>query len=182
MTKFFHVLSGAVIWLLFAAAGGALIYANGLRIEEGILGLFYIRESGYEAMGIGGLIILLALLYLVTFGKRRKKMRYISFDSGVGSVSISINAIRDYIRKLSGEFSAVADMDPKIRAEKDRISMDLNVKLVTGARIPELSLALQNRVRESLRDGLGIAEIHEIKVCVQEMAGDPAPNRRGWDV
>jgi uncharacterized alkaline shock family protein YloU len=178
MTKFLHILSGIVIWLLFAALGGALIYANGLRVEEGFLGACYIRESWYQAMGIGGIMILLSLLYLVTLGPGRPKVRYISFDSGNGSVSISVNAVRDYIRKLSGEFSAVVSIDPKIRAEKESISIDLNVNLVAGARIPELSQTLQNRVRESLRAGLGIEDVKEVKVLVQEITGDPRSVRR----
>lgn len=178
MTKFFHVLSGLVIWFLFAALGGALIYANGLRVEVGLLGAFYLDERWYEAMGAGGIMVLLSLLYLVTFGPRRPKMRYISFDSGNGSVSISVNAVRDYIRKLSGEFSSVVSIDPKIRAEKDSISLDLHVNLVAGVRIPELSQALQNRVRESLRAGLGINEVKEVKVLVQEITGEPRSTRR----
>ncbi|MFA7256233.1 MAG: alkaline shock response membrane anchor protein AmaP [Kiritimatiellales bacterium] len=178
MTKFLHVLSGLVIWFLFAALGGALIYANGLCVEEGILGAFYLHERWYEAMGAGGIMILLILLYLVTFGPRRPKVRYISFDSGNGSVSISINAVRDYIRKLSGEFGAIVSIDPKIRSDKDSISIDLNVNLVAGARIPELSQELQNRVRESLRDGLGIDEVNEVRVRVQEITGEPRSARR----
>jgi uncharacterized alkaline shock family protein YloU len=178
MTKFLHVLSGLVIWLFFAALGGALIYANGLRVEEGVLGAFYQYDRWYEAMGLGGIMVLLSLLYLVTFGPRRPQVRYISFDSGNGSVSISVNAVRDYIRKLSGEFGAVVSIDPKIRAEKDSISLDLNVNLVAGARIPELSQALQNRVRDSLRDGLGIDEVKDIRVRVQEITGEPRSVRR----
>ena len=181
MTKFLHILSGLDIWFLFAALGGALIYANGLRVQEGVLGMFYLHERWYEAMGAGGIMVLLSLLNLVTFGPRRPKMRYISFDSGNGTVSISVNAVRDYIRKLSGEFSTVVNIDPKIRAVKDSISIDLNVNLVAGARIPELSQALQARVRESLRDGLGIDEVQEIKVRVQEITGAPAQPRRGWN-
>ena len=129
-------------------------------------------------MGVGGIMALLSLLYLVTFGPRRPKARYISFDSGNGSVSISANAVREYIRKLSGEFSAVVSIDPKIRSEKNSISIDLNVNLVAGARIPELSQALQNRVRESLRDGLGIDDVKEVKVLVQEITVEPRSSRR----
>lgn len=181
MTRFLHVLSGAVIWFFFAAMGGALIHANIPGVTQSAFDFLPPLES-WKAAGSGGLIVLLALLYLVTFASRSPKVRYISFDSGNGSVSISVNAVRDYIRKLSGEFSAVVSIDPKIRAERDRISIDLNVNLVAGSRIPELSQALQSRVRDSLRDGLGIAEVHEIKVRVQEITGEPAsPRRGGWN-
>jgi uncharacterized alkaline shock family protein YloU len=178
MTRFLHVLSGLVIWFIFAAIGGALIYANGLGVEEGVLGLFYISEKWYEAMGAGGIIVLLSLLHLVTFGPRRQKVKYISFDSGSGAVSISVNAVRDYIRKLGDEFGAVVGIDPKIRSEKNAISIDLDVKLQTGTRIPEFSQALQDRIREGMHNGLGIAEVKEIKVRIQEIAGMPRPSRR----
>lgn len=181
MNRFIHILSGLVIWLLFAAMGGALIYANGLHVEEGLLGAFYLRERWLEALGLGGMMIFLLMLYLITFAPRRAKTRYISYDSGVdGSVSISDNAVRDYIRKLSGEFGMVVSINPVIRNEKEGISIDLNVELVAGSRIPELSQALQSRVRESLRDGLGIADVREIKVRVQEIVGEPTSSRRGW--
>ena len=178
MTRFLHVLSGAVIWFIFAAIGGALIYANGLRVEEGVLGLFYFSERWLEAMGAGGIMALLSLLYLVTFGTPRPKARYISFDSGDGSVSISVNAVRDFIRKLGDEFGAVVGIDPKIRTDKDAISIDLDVKIQTGARIPEFSQMLQNRIREGMHDSLGIAEVKEIKVRIQEIVGTPRPPRR----
>lgn len=178
MTRFLHVFSGVVIWFLFAAIGGALIYANGLRVEEGLLGAFYLRDLWLETMGLGGIMVLLSLLHLVTFGPRRPKARYISFDSGEGSISISVSAVRDYVRKLGDEFGAVVGIDPKVRSDKTGISIDLDVKLQTGARIPELSQALQNRIREGVRDGLGIAEVREVKVRIQEIVGTPRPSRR----
>lgn len=173
MTKFLHIFSGLVIWVVFAVLGVALIHFKIPGVTKTLFDLLPPFGS-WSSVGIGALMVLIALLYLVTFAPRHPKMRYISFESGEGSVSISVNAVRDYIRKLSGEFSAVIDIDPKITAEKDRIRMDLNVELVSGVRIPELSQALQSRVRESLRDGLGITDIDEIKVRVQEISGDPA--------
>jgi uncharacterized alkaline shock family protein YloU len=128
--------------------------------------------------GVGGVIILISMLYLITFGPRRQKVRYISFDSDNGAVSISVSAVRDFIRKLGDEFGAVVGIDPKIRAEKDAISVDLDVKVQTGVRIPEFSQALQNRVREGMQDSLGIIEVKEVKVRIQEIVGTPRPPRR----
>jgi uncharacterized alkaline shock family protein YloU len=176
MTKFLHALSGLLIWVLFAALGIALIHANIPGVTQ--TAFDFIPLCSLEAAGLGGILVLLAMLYLVTFAPRRPKIRFISFESTEGGVSISVNAVRDYIRKLSGEFGAIVSIDPKIRAEKDSLSIDLNVNLVAGARIPELSQAIQSRVRESLRDGLGIEEINEIKVRVQEITGEPRSTRR----
>ena len=121
-------------------------------------------------------LILIVVTYLATFGSASPRKRFISFESDNGEVSISINAVRDFIRKLGDEFSSVINMNPQIRYEKKLICIDLNVKVQTGSRIPELSRMLQDRVRESIRDGLGITEVREIKVKVQEIVGAPLPS------
>jgi uncharacterized alkaline shock family protein YloU len=175
MTKFLHGVSGFLIWFSFAVLGAALIHANIPGVTQ--TAFDFIPLKSLESAGLGGILILLSLLYGVTFAPRRPKVRYLSFESEEGGVSISVSAVRDYIRKLSGEFGAVVSIDPKIMAEKDSLCIDLNVNLVAGARIPELSHALQSRVRESLRDGLGIEEVSEIKVRVQEITGDPRSTR-----
>ncbi len=177
MTKFLHILTGVGIWFLFAALGVTLIHANIPGVNQSFFDMLPPLKS-LQTAGIGGVMVLLSLLYLVTFGPRRQKARYISFDSGNGSVSISISAVRDFIRKLGDEFGAVVGIDPKIRVEKDLISIDLDVKLQTGTRIPEFSQMLKDRVREGIHDGLGIAEVREIKVRIQEIVGTPRPSQR----
>ncbi len=177
MTKFLHVLSGLVIWFLLATLGVALIHANIPGVTKSLFDILPPLQSFKMTCG-GGAIILLSMLYLITFGPRRQKARYISFDSGNGAVSISVSAVRDFIRKLGDEFGAVVGIDPKIRAEKDAISVDLDVKVQTGVRIPEFSQALQNRVREGMQDSLGIIEVKEVKVRIQEIIGTPRPPRR----
>jgi uncharacterized alkaline shock family protein YloU len=177
MTKFLHVLSGLVIWFLFSTLGVALIHANIPGVTKSLFDILPPLQS-FKMTGVGGVIILISMLYLITFGPRRQKVRYISFDSDNGAVSISVSAVRDFIRKLGDEFGAVVGIDPKIRAEKDAISVDLDVKVQTGVRIPEFSQALQNRVREGMQDSLGIIEVKEVKVRIQEIVGTPRPPRR----
>lgn len=178
MIKFLHVLSGFILLAVIAALGILLLCANGFRVESGVLDLFYIRELRLNAFCFGWVMLFTLMLYLFTFSPRRKKNRYVSYPSGDGTVSISVSAIRDYIRKLSGEFSAVVSIDPKVFAQKDQMSIELQVNLVAGARIPELSNALQMRVSECLREGLGISDIHEVKVTVLEITGEPRSVQR----
>ncbi|MGE4489264.1 MAG: alkaline shock response membrane anchor protein AmaP [Kiritimatiellales bacterium] len=177
MKKFLHGLTGVLLILLPFACGGMMVYANGF--DAGLRDRLFAAIQGSPLYGIaaGLVLILIGLVYLGTYGQRRPKVKFISFDSEDGGVSISVNAVRDFIRRVGEEFGAVVSLEPKIRAEKDLISIDLDVKLQTGSRIPELSQVLQNRVRESIRDGLGIAEVREIKVRVQEIVGAPPPSR-----
>lgn len=176
MKKLLHGLSGALIYLTPIVWGGLLIYGNGVEPDFRDFLFDFMQNAPLAGVGIGLALILFVLVHLGTFGlNRSRKTRYLSFESEGGSVSIGINAVRDFIRKLGDEFDAVVAMEPKIRTVKDTISIDLDVKIQAGSLIPELSKTLQNRVRESIRDGLGIAEVREIKVNVQEIVGAPPP-------
>ncbi len=177
MTRLLHAMAGFIIWLLFTAVGGAVIYANGFNTNLRDRVFAFVQDAPLYGV-VGGLIfVLLALLYLVTLAPRRPPVRYISFDSEGGDISISNGAVRDFIRKVGEEFGAVISLEPRLRSDKGLISIDLDVKIQAGTRIPELSQMLQDRIRESIRDGLGIAEVREIKVRVQEIVGSPPPSR-----
>lgn len=176
MKKLLHALSGALIFLTPLGWGGLLVYGNGFDTSFRDFMFSSMTDSPFLGVGLGLILILLVLIYLGTFGRPRSRKHYISFDSENGSVSISINAVRDFVRKIGDEFGAVVSMDPKIRTEKNQLCIDLDVKIQTGSRLPELSEKLQGRVRESIRDGLGIIDIREIKVKVQEMVGAPPPS------
>jgi len=177
MTRLLHRMAGFIIWLLFTVIGGALVYANGFNTDLRDNVFASVQDAPLYGV-VGGLVfVLLGLLYLVTLTPRRPAVRYISFDSEAGDISISNGAVRDFIRKVGEEFGAVINLEPQLRSDKGLISIDLDVKIQAGTRIPELSQMLQDRIRESVRDGLGIAEVREIKVRVQEIIGSPPPSR-----
>lgn len=169
--------TGAAIWILFLLGGGAVIYSNLFGVQEGLLGLFRAEGARLQAMTIGSVMVLLSVLYVLTIVPARPRLRFVTFESDEGEVSISVHAVRDFIRKIGDEFSAIHQIDPKIHADRDQIRIDLDVKIVSGSRVPELSQLLQARVREGIRDGLGIAEVRVIKVRVQEIIGEPPTSR-----
>ncbi len=176
MKKFLHGLAGLLIVLIVGVGGAALVYGNGFNTDLRNRAFALVQESPWYGQAVGGILILLVLLYLVTWGRPRQKIRTISFDSDGGTVSIGVSAVSNFIRKLGDEFGAVLSMEPRIRSRKDLIRIDLDVKIQTGTRIPELSQLLQDRVRESIRDGLGIVEVSEIKVHIREIIGAPPPS------
>lgn len=176
MKKFLHGFLRMLVWTLFALEGGALFYTNLFKDREGPLRHFYIQDASFIAMVSGCMMLLIVFLYLGTYSSKTK-VKQLSFDSEDGAVSINVSAVSDFIRKLGDEFGAVISLEPRIRSEKDLISIDLDVKIQTGTRIPELSQLLQDRVRESIRDGLGIVEVREIKVHIREIVGAPPPSQ-----
>ncbi|QHI68230.1 alkaline shock response membrane anchor protein AmaP [Tichowtungia aerotolerans] len=173
MKKLLHALAGALIFLTPLVWSALLVYGNGFNTGFRDFIFSTMTDSPFVGVVFGLILILLVLVYLGTFGRPRSRKRYISFESESGSVSISINAVRDFVRKIGDEFGSVVSMDPKIHSEKNMLCIDLDVKIQTGSRLPELSEKLQGRVRESIRDGLGIVDVREIKVKVQEIVGAP---------
>lgn len=176
MKKFLHALSGSLIFIVPLVWGALLVYGNGIDTEFRDFILNKMQEYPVYGAGLGLTMIAVVLIFLGTCGSSRPRKQYLSFESDNGAVSISVSAVRDFIRKLGDEFGAVVNMEPTIRSEKNQISIDLDVKLQTGSRIPDLSQTLQDRVRESIRDGLGIVEVREIKVKIQDIVGAPPPS------
>ncbi len=128
----------------------------------------------------GGLLFCIVALYWLSSGPSRPRVRFILVKSEYGEVSISVTAVRDFVRRLGEEFSSVVNLDPKVRSEKKGgIFLDLNVKVQVGSRIPELAQRLRSRVCESLQDSLGIVvDERVINVFVMEIKGSPKPTSK----
>ena len=165
-------LGDVVVTLLLLFIGAGLIYGNtinrpvGQHISDAL-------EMPLVSIGLGTILILSVVLRWVG-GFWKKKEAFINFHSEDGSVGISTKAICDFIGRVGKEFSAIKHIDTKLTERKDSVDIALGVKVAAGTKIPELSQVLQQRVRESVRESLGLEEINNITIKVQEIVGDPA--------
>lgn len=154
--------------------GGGLIYGNtfdrelGVRISEWI-------ATPVGSLILGGVMVASVVLGWLThlFGKK-KKDRFINFQSDDGSVGISTKAIQDFIERVGKEFAGVKSIDSELIEQKSSLDIAVSVKVVSGNKIPELSAVLQQRIRESVRESLGLDEIRNITIQVSEIVGEPA--------
>jgi len=156
---------------------GILLLANVVAVHTP-LGDFLINDKlGQFLTGISA--VFLVLLYWLT-AIPVKEERFLTFENEGGTISISVKAINDFLAKLADEFAGVIRLRPDVNASRDgRVEVRLDVSVKAGTKVQQLSQVLQQRVRESMRDNLGIAEIHAVKVNVSDIvAGDePAPGR-----
>ncbi len=161
-------ITNAVLLLL----GGALIYGNAVNREFGAF------VSEFNATPLGGLVLGGVMIASVIMGWLTrfmgKKEKFIDFQSEDGSVGISIKAIQDFIERVGKEFAAVKSIESRLIHNKNKVDIAINVKVLSGNKIPELTQVLQQRVRESVRESLGIDEIGTITVKVAEIVGEPA--------
>jgi len=160
--------------LLIAAIGGVLVYLHGYNPElrDFLCGLF--RQYPFAGQAAGGVLILWVLGWMNLSLHARRKARYIRFDTASGEVSVSIGAVRDYIRRVGSEFPAVLGLEPKIHAgRRGRTDVLLEVNIKAGHRVPELSEMLRTRIREGLQDELGLTGVGRIQVRIGKMVGTP---------
>ena len=106
-------------------------------------------------------------------GGRRE--RFLSFDTEGGTVSISTQAIADYVAKLAGEFPSILRLRPEVIPRRRAIDIKAELRVKAGPQIHEVCDLLQQRIRESVTTGLGISELRRVEVSVRDIASEHRP-------
>lgn len=165
--KILHGLIGFVL--------SAVILALGWVLVAGVFGIHYaswdvLLNSRVWQFVLGVCLITLVVLFWISALPLGHREQYLSFDSDGGMVSISVNAVNTFLAKLKTEFAGIVDLRADVSAARDgtiEVRLDMTVK--AGTHIQQLSQALQQRVRDSMRESLGIAEVASVKVNVQDI-------------
>lgn len=161
-----NILHGLIRFLLSVGLFiyGVLLLANIVGIQTP-LGDFLIGDRlGQFLVGISA--VFLVLLYWLT-AIPVKEERFLTFESEGGTISISVKAINDFLSKLADEFAGIIRLRADVTASRaGSVEVRLDISVKAGTKVQQLSQVLQQRVRESMRENLGIAEIHAVKVNV----------------
>lgn len=171
LMKFIHKLSAIVVFLVLFCISGIFIWVavSGARWGS----LLHVMETGRLTFGFAaGALFCLALIFAISGLPMRKRRQYLSYDKEGGTVSISTDAICDYISKLAGEFPSLIKMKPEVIPAKKTIDVMLKVKVRAGPDIHEMCELMQKRVRETLSAGLGITDVRKVEVSVREIASE----------
>lgn len=167
-----------IIVLVLLLISGALVtgaaFIPGLRWEL----IRIIQMERLYTIYAGLTLFVTGLLFALTGMRRKTRGQFLYFRNDGGTVSISTDAISDYVMKLMEEFPSIMRMKPKVIPEKGRINMIVNVQIKAGPQINEICGLLQQRIRESLTDGLGISEIGQIEVSVTDIISEHISGRR----
>jgi len=153
---------------------GVLLLADLVPALHTPLGDFLINDKlGQFLVGISA--VFLVLLYWLA-GIPVKEERFLTFENEGGAISISVKAINDFLAKLADEFAGIIRLRADVTAARDgRVEVRLDVGVKAGTKVQHLSQVLQQRVRESMRENLGITEIQTVKVNVSSIATAEKP-------
>ncbi len=174
--KSLHVVVYIILFVLLLVGGGVLIY--GASDEQAwILIVQFMFGQRVLMLAAGVVFEALLVAFLLTGVRESAPEEYLSFDNEGGRVSISIAAIRDFLGRLHHEFAAIDKITTDLRPCKGSIEIIMDVKVKSGAQIPELCRMLQDRVRETIHNSLGISDIRGVQVNVREIVQTPVANQ-----
>ena len=174
--KFLRFIVGFALLVILAASAFYLVNATMTR-ESWEQAIGFVRASRLRVLSGASVFLILIVLYILTGIRRCKGEQFITFDTEGGSVSISMKAVRDFLARVGDEFAAILSIDPAIRAAGGSVEVDLNLRVKAGTQIPELSKMLQDRVRETIKDNLGLADVRAIRISVREIV-TAAPEKK----
>ncbi len=170
-----------VMTLLLLLIGVLLIYGSQFNPEVGERVADALHRPVVAAC-IGAVLILSVVLRWVG-GFGRKKETFIDYQSEDGNVGISTKAIQDFIERVGQEFAAIKSIESRlIQQGKGSLDIAVGVRVLSGNKIPELSQVLQQRIRESVRESLGLDAIGKITVQIKEIVGAPDKPAKSNDI
>ncbi len=178
--KFLHFLVSVAISAGLLLLGWFLL-ADLLGVKYSFGEFLFTAPAGRLALG-AAFIIAVAFYWITAVPARARKERFLSFDSEGGAVSISISAVNEFLAKLGQEFAGIVNLRSDISGSgRDAVEIRLDLSVKAGTKIQELSQLLQQRVRDSMRDSLGISEIAAVKVNVTEIVNSQESTRAERD-
>lgn len=177
--KAIHFLLGLFLYLAIAAAGLALMVSRQYPdcIQQVLTWGQGIPAWGRVVLGVG--VVVYVFAFLLTGLAWRRKRTFITFENENGTVSISADAVQDYLEGLKDEFAAVAWLKTGLRVQRGALAVGLVLGVREGTRIPELCKLMQERVREILQEHLGTCDLSGVSIEVNEIrsrkksAGEP---------
>ena len=166
--KAVRILSGIALFSLVIALAAALVYAAvpGKPWQVVFDNMTVSRWIGFET---GVVVLLLTVIFLLSGFRRRGPDQFISFEGEGGTVCISMKAVKGFLSRIGDEFAAVLSLEPTICSTSGSMQVELDLRVKSGTQIPELCRLLQERVREKIRENLGITEIKNVKINVREI-------------
>lgn len=164
--KFVHRLVGLFLFV------GMLGAATLLLQEPGVVRwlVWRVTSDAILLYSAGGGLMCLAFLFAFSGAPPRKRETFLSFNAPDGGVvSISTQAVCDYLSQLDAEFPSVVRMRPRVVTNRHSVDVICEVRVKADAQVHDVCHVLQKRVRERLTDGLGISEVRRIEVSVREI-------------
>ncbi len=166
--------------LIFLMIGVCLIAVSihTVSIESMVIALQYLYTTPNLRIITGGIglfliIVSITIAHLTAGGIQREKT--IAFTNPEGQVTVSLAAIEDFIRRLSGQIPEIKELKPNVIASKKGVEVLSKVILFSDTNIPEVTEKIQTVIKKRVQEMLGIENaikvfVHVAKIIQREGA------------
>ena len=118
-------------------------------------------------------IIGLGLFVLVIVAViKRQPNHVVAYTTDSGSVTVSRAAIVELVQSSCAQIEAVSKPRVTIKVRGRTAHFKVQIKLASGGRLRDVEHALQNHLRKSLSDNLGIEHLGKIDIIATGFKGD----------
>lgn len=148
-----------------------------LTMEDALLKVQEVYEDPWQSfqMGVTGvLFIFVGLIFSKTLVKRVHPDDDVMLYGKWGSVTISIRAINDLMRKSLRKFDVVRETQVETNVDGNRLKIVANLSVLAGWNLPELINTIQSELSERLTKMLGGGVDVELVVNVIKIVEQPA--------
>jgi len=167
--KWAHRLLGLLVGALVVGVAFSLLLP---AFQGGSVWLDYlaqISDRRHTAILVSLTAILGVVGFVLTGINSSPRAKYLAYETQYGNISISLKALQDFLGHLKLEFPTVLSLTPKVRVLDESLHVMLEIRVRSGAPIPEISRMLQERARILIQEKVGIADIHDVEVKVEEI-------------
>lgn len=184
--RFFSVLGILFYAVIVIGIGLAMIvFSLNLLLPQEINNLLIFAQSSQNSRIIiglsGALLILISFSFAQIILGKFQREKTIAFATSSGQVTISLSAVEDLIRRLSGIIPEVKELRPNVVANKKGVIVDMRLVLRSEANIPELTSRLQDITKTKIQEVLGVEEQIIIRIHVAKIVRDEKDNRKKKD-
>ena len=119
---------------------------------------------------VGGILLIIGISAPFRAAKQFQSSRIIAFQNPDGEVTISINAIEDYIKKIADTIADIKDVKSHVTPSRRGINIICDISIMPGANIPEVTEQMQSAVKSKLSGMLGVEEKINIQMNINKIA------------
>jgi uncharacterized alkaline shock family protein YloU len=141
-------------------------------MNQKILAFLEVPWAQYYAAGAAALLFLVEVEYLILKMRKNRKARYITFEQPTGRVSLSVQAIEEFILKISKGFPEITRIVPKVAAFKNEIKITLKISILSGHNVANFAEQFKKNVKSQIQNILGLEKDVKVQVQVVEVNED----------
>jgi len=121
---------------------------------------------------VGTILVLFCMRYLQMLFSRSKRNKSIVFESPEGSVSITLIAIEDMLKKMLEDRTEISNIKPKVFLRKKWVELNAKGILVSEVNLVELIKEIQEKVKEKMQVLLGEDKKVKVNLEIRKVSAD----------